>query len=202
MKTDVSDVSAYFADAERIPSLRSLPLAQRPGRRSAVPIRFPMDRSAVHEFAKARVAARLRLMGLTVQTTRPASGSDFIVNQKLRIALRAALLSTHQRKVRQGVRLRRYRYHHWCFNFHRHGQVRTRYCDVFICLPLVPGEQPDLQDAVLIPWEARSGKMFYLHRGKRPYRGKYACYRNAWTELRHWGTSAEAIAVPTRDSAA
>jgi hypothetical protein len=161
-----------------------------------------MSRSAVHEFAKAHVGARLRMMGLAVRTTTPFSGSDFIVNQRLRIALRAALLSTHQRKVRQGARLRRYRYCHWCFNFHRHGQVRTRYCDVFICLPLVPGKQPDLQDAVLIPWEARSGKMFYLHRGKRPYRGKYARYRNAWVQLRQRCASAEAIAVPARDSAA
>jgi hypothetical protein len=161
-----------------------------------------MSRSTVHEFAKAHVAARLRMMGLTVKTTTPFSGSDFLINQRLRITLRAALLSTHQRKLRQGARVRRYRYHHWCFNFHRHGQVRTRYCDVFICLPLVPGEQPDLQDAVLIPWEARSGKMFYLHRGKRPYRGKYARYRNAWGQLRQWCASAEAVTVPTRDGAA
>jgi FHS family L-fucose permease-like MFS transporter len=36
----------------------------------------------------------------------------------------------------------------------------------------------------VIPWEAISGKTFYLPDSRRSYAGKFATYRNAWEQIR------------------
>ncbi len=75
-------------------------------------------------------------------------------------------------------------YRAWNFNFHHRGRIDDRYCDFFVCVPLGMAKPLDLANAYIIPWEARSGKTFYLPDSQRPYSGKYAEYRDAWHQLR------------------
>jgi hypothetical protein len=74
-------------------------------------------------------------------------------------------------------------YRAWNFNFHHRGKVGERYSDFFACIPLVPGQRLDLTNAFVIPWEAISGKTFYLPDSRRSYAGKFAMYRNAWHQI-------------------
>ena len=51
-------------------------------------------------------------------------------------------------------------------------------------MPLGITRSLDLSSVYIIPWEARSGKTFYLPDSQRSYSGKYAEYRNGWHQLR------------------
>ncbi len=59
----------------------------------------------------------------------------------------------------------------------------TKYCDFFVCVPLGTGKPFDPADAFVIPWEALTGKTFYLPEARREYRGKFRPYRNAWDSI-------------------
>jgi hypothetical protein len=87
-------------------------------------------------------------------------------------------------------------YRAWNFNFHHRGKVGERYSDFFACIPLVPGQRLDLANAFVIPWQAISGKTFYLPDSRRSYAGKFAMYRNAWHQIGTEVPSAEAISEP------
>src|SRR5215467_5026829 len=142
-----------------------------------------MDRPGIHDIPKARVVARLREMKLDVQVMDALARHDFLLNSKVRVALRTAFPSSYRRRVRLRKRLYSYVYRAWNFNFHHRGRIDERYCDFFICVPLGAGPL-DLRNAYVIPWEARTGKTFYLPDSQRPYSGKYVVYRNAWDQLR------------------
>lgn len=141
-----------------------------------------VDRLIVHNLPKAMVAARLRAMGFHVEVQKPYAHYDLLLNGTVRLALRTASPSAHQHRLQVGTRRYVYRYRGWGFNFHRHGRMDERYCDVFVCLPLI-SKRPNLRDAYVIPWEACSAKHFWLHDTRRPYSGKYAKYRGAWEKL-------------------
>ncbi len=141
-----------------------------------------MNRCAIHDLPKAHVATRLRKMGLDVQVMRPVTRHDFLLDGKVRVALRSALPFSRLLRMRVGKRWYRYVYQAWVFHFHHHGRIGRRYCDFFICVPLV-SHDPDLRTAFILPWEARGAKAFHLPESRRPYRGKYAPYRNAWQQL-------------------
>src|SRR5262249_18381304 len=66
--------------------------------------------------------------------------------------------------------------------------------DFFACVPLVPGQRLDLAQAFVIPWEAISGKTFYLPDSRRSYAGKFATYRNAWGQIGHGEAGEPALA--------
>lgn len=143
----------------------------------------PVDRLRLHKVATVQIAAQLRRMGLDVQTTNAKTGADLLVNGTVRIAVRAALRTARQHRVRIGDRLYQYRRHIWQFNFHRHGRVGRRYCDYFICLPVaLMHTASNLHEALIIPWRARRGMT--LHIARQPYDGWYAKYRDAWDQLR------------------
>ncbi len=162
------------------PSDRQAPLPQL---LQAEPGPLRVGRCRLHRMATVHVAARLRRMGLDVQPSNPVSGSDLLINDVVRIAVRAALRTTRQQRVRIGGRLYHYQRRSWQFNFHRHGRIGRRYCDYFICLPVTdPSSAPDLRDALIIPWNARRGKTLGIP--QRPYGGWYAKYRDAWEQLR------------------
>ncbi len=170
------------ADGETFPSTveRRPPVDRlRPDDRSPVRV----GRCRLHRMATAHIAAHLRSMGLDVQPTNPVSGSDLLINDGVRIAVRAAHRTTRQQRVRIGGRLYHYQRRSWQFNFHRHGRIGRRYCDYFICLPITdPNRATDLREALIIPWTARRGKTLGIP--QRPYGGWYAKYRNAWEQLR------------------
>lgn len=143
----------------------------------------PVGRRRLHSVATVQIAAQLRRMGLDVQATSPLTGADLLVNDTVRISVRAALRTARQQRVQVGERLYHYQRHSWQFNFHRHGRVGRRYCDYFICLPVALGHTaPNLHEALIIPWKARRGKTLDIPR--QPYEGWYAKYRDAWEQLR------------------
>lgn len=150
-----------------------------------------MDRPGIHDIPKARVLARLRELKLDVEETNPLARYDFLLNGKIRVALRTAFPSSYQRRVRLRKRQYSYVYRAWNFNFHHRGRIDERYCDFLICVPL-GSKRVDLNAAFIIPWQARSGKTFYLPDSQRPYLGKYAKYRAAWDQLR--ASAAAAVA--------
>ena len=141
-----------------------------------------MDRPGIHDIPKARVMARLRAMKLDVQEVEQPVRYDFLLRGRMRVALRAAFPSSYRRRVQLRRRQYRYVYRAWNFNFHHRGRIDERYCDFFVCVPLGAGPL-DLRNAYVIPWEARTGKTFYLPDSQRPYSGKYVVYRNAWELL-------------------
>jgi hypothetical protein len=143
-----------------------------------------MDRPGIHDIPKARVLARLRELKLDVQLAEPLARHDFLLDGRIRVALRTAFPSSYRRRVRLRRRHYSYVYRAWNFNFHHRGRIDEQYCDFFICVPLGISKGLDLSTAYVIPWEARSGKTFYLPDSQRSYAGKYAAYRNAWQQLR------------------
>jgi len=143
-----------------------------------------MDRPGIHDIPKARVRERLRELTSDVRDADPVSRYDFLLNGRIRVAVRTAFPSSYQRRVRSRRRHYTYVYRAWNFNFHHRGRIDEPYCDYFVCVPLGRGTGIDLSAAYVIPWEARTGKTFYLPDSQRPYAGKYASYRDGWEPLR------------------
>src|ERR1039457_942847 len=143
-----------------------------------------MDRPGIHDIPKVRVAAHLPRLKFQVEESDVLSRPDFVLDGRIRVALRTALPNSYRRRVRLRRRLYSYVYRAWNFNFHHRGRIDEQYCDVLICVPLGTSKSLDLEAAYVIPWEARTGKTFYLPDSQRTYAGKYAPYRNAWHLLR------------------
>lgn len=143
-----------------------------------------MNRVEIHEVPKQEVVSYLTRLGHEVTTAPPQSRFDFIIDGEVRLALRVAYPSSSRRRVHVGGRHYNYVYRAWNFNFHHRGKVGERYSDYFACVPLVPQQKLDLSQAFVIPWEAISGKTFYLPDSRRSYAGKFATYRNAWDQIR------------------
>lgn len=142
-----------------------------------------MNRVEIHEVPKAAVADHLTRLGLDFEPSAPQSRYDFLVEGRIRLALRVAFPSASKRRVHVGGRHYLYVYHAWNFNFHHRGKVGDRYADFFACVPLMDNSDLDLSQTFVIPWEAISGKTFYLPDSRRPYAGKFAPYRNSWELL-------------------
>jgi len=142
-----------------------------------------MNRVEIHEVPKAAVAAHLADLGLQFVGAPPQSRLDFLIQGRVRLALRVAFPSPSKRRVHVGGRQYNYVYHAWNFNFHHRGKVGDQYADFFACVPLESAGGLDLAKAFVIPWGAISGKTFYLPDSRRPYAGKFATYRNAWDLL-------------------
>ena len=152
-----------------------------------------MNRVEIHEVPKREVVAHLSQLGHRVDSAPPQARFDFVVNRGVRIALRVAYPSASRRRVHVGGRRYNYVYRAWNFNFHHRGKVGDQYSDFFACIPLVPSQRLDLSKAFVIPWEAITGKTFYLPDSRRPYAGKFAGYRDAWRQI---GSAVE----PTADA--
>ena len=133
--------------------------------------------------------ARLREMKLHVEEMGPLARYDFLLDGKTRVAMRTAFPSSYRRRVQLRARRYSYVYRAWNFNFHHRGRIDEQYCDFLICVPLGTGRL-NLSAAYIIPWEARSGKTFYLPDSKRTYSVKFAKFRDAWDQLRGRGESA------------
>ncbi len=142
-----------------------------------------MNRVEIHEVPKAAVAAHLEQLGLRHAGAPPQSRLDFLIEGRIRLALRVAFPSASKRRVHVGGRHYNYVYHAWNFNFHHRGKVGEQYADFFACVPLSADKALDLSQAFVIPWSAISGKTFYLPDSRRPYAGKFAPFRNAWDLL-------------------
>jgi len=138
-----------------------------------------MDRPGIHDIPKARVRAKLRDLGLEVEAVSPLLRYDFLVNGKLKVALRTAFPSSYKRRVQANERVYDYVYRAWNFNFHHRGRIDEQYCDLFVCVPL-GDRRIDLHRVYVIPWAERTGKTFYLPDSQREYSGKYARFRDAW----------------------
>ncbi len=113
-------------------------------------------------------------------------GYDFLVGDKVRIAVRYAIPTSDRQQVykKRNGELSHYTYKRWTFNFHRHGKIDNRYCDFFVCF-LASANAKARSDVTVfvIPWEAITGLTFCssMREGSsRPYRGKYAVYQDAW----------------------
>ena len=139
-----------------------------------------INRVAIHEVPKQEVVAHIESLGHRVEAAPAQARYDFIVDGRVRLALRVAYPSSSRRRVHVGGRHYRYVYRAWNFNFHHRGEVGECYSDFFACVPLVPERELDLGQAFIIPWSAISGKTFYLPDSRRQYAGKFAVYRNAW----------------------
>ncbi|GIW41556.1 MAG: hypothetical protein KatS3mg076_2133 [Candidatus Binatia bacterium] len=142
-----------------------------------------MDRPAIHDLPKPVVIQHLETLGLTVKEASPMQRYDFTVQGRVRLALRVAFPSSSRRRVRVKRRLYQYVYRAWNFNFHHRGVVGAQYCDFFLCVPLGTGKPPSMEDVYVIPWSAITGKTFYLPEARRPYRGRFARYRNGWQQI-------------------
>ena len=142
-----------------------------------------MNRVEIHDVPKLEVVAHMARLGHQVEAAAPQARFDFIVDGAVRLALRVAYPSSSRRRVHVGGRCYNYVYRAWNFNFHHRGKVGERYSDFFACIPLVPGQRLDLNQAFVIPWDAISGKTFYLPDSRRSYAGKFAMYRNAWRQI-------------------
>jgi hypothetical protein len=155
-----------------------------------------MDRPAIHDLPKPAIADRLRELGLRVGPANAMARYDFVVQGKLRVAVRVAFPSSSRRRVKVSRRQYNYVYRAWNFNFHHRGVVGDRYCDFFVCVPMGTGKPVSLEDAFVIPWSALTGKTFYLPEARRTYRGRFAVYRNDWQQI--VDAAARAAAVGTR----
>lgn len=153
-----------------------------------------MNRVEIHDVPKQEVVSHLTNLSHRVENAPPQARYDFLVDGQIRLALRVAYPSSSRRRVHVGGRHYNYVYRAWNFNFHHRGKVGERYSDFFACVPLVPGQKLDLAQAFVIPWEAISGKTFYLPDSRRSYAGKFATYRNAWDQIGHRATGEPASA--------
>ena len=142
-----------------------------------------INRVAIHDVPKQEIIEHVARLGHQVEAATPQARFDFRIDSKFRLALRVAYPSSSRRRVQVGGRRYNYVYRAWNFNFHHRGEVGERYSDFFACIPLVPGQRVDLAQVFVIPWEAISGKTFYLPDSRRSYAGKFAVYRNAWHQL-------------------
>ena len=148
-----------------------------------------MNRVAIHEVPKQEVAGFIASLGHRADPAPPQSRYDFLIDGQIRLALRVAYPSSSRRQVQIGGRRYNYVYRAWNFNFHHRGKVGEQYSDFFACIPLVQNQEIDLHETFIIPWEAISGKTFYLPDSRRAYAGKFAHYRNAWRQLAAAGTA-------------
>jgi hypothetical protein len=148
-----------------------------------------MNRQLKHQVARTAVAGRLRRMGLNVREVDRNGKYDLLVNDQLRVALRVAFPGRYAHTVTVNGKRYAYDYRSWNFNFHRHGRWEHRYCDVFVCV----AKQRRAEDEVfIIPATAVTGPTFSLHGAGKPYRGRYAAYRNRWSVFANHETAAEA----------
>jgi hypothetical protein len=117
-------------------------------------------------------------MGLTVREVPRSDGYDLLVNGQTRVALRVAFPGRYAHAVTVSGKRYAYDYRSWSFNFHRHGRWDRKYCDVFVC---IAKRRRGADEIFVIPANAVSGPTFSLHgAGTKPYRGRYAPYRNRW----------------------
>jgi len=142
-----------------------------------------------HANAATICAMALRAMGLEAKRGVDfRDGYDFLVNGKVRIAVRYAIPTADREQTyrKRSGEISRYVYKRWTFNFHRHGELGERYCDFFVCfLASADSRTRNTSDVTVftIPWEAITGLTFCssVREGStRTYRGKYAKYRDAW----------------------
>ncbi len=124
-------------------------------------------------------------MGLEVEEVSRAEGYDLLVGGSVRVALRIAYPGRYAHTVTVAGKRYAYDYRSWNFNFHRHGRWTKRYCDVFVC---IAKRRRAADEVFVIPASAISGPTFSLHGAGKPYRGRYAPYRNRWSmiaQLKH-----------------
>jgi len=137
-----------------------------------------MNRQSKHQLARTTVVEHLRSIGLQVQEVSRTEGYDLLVNGTVRLALRIAFPGQYAHTVRVAGKRYAYDYQSWSFNFHRHGRWDLTYCDVFVC---IAKRRRGADETFVIHANAISGPTFSLHgTGMRPYRGRYARYRDAW----------------------
>lgn len=160
-----------------------------------------MDRPAIHELPKKEIAKQLRSMGLQVEEAGSTDRFDFLVDGGIRIAIRVAFPSSSRRRVKLQKRSYSYVYRAWNFNFHHRGVMAARYSDFFVCVPLGTGKAMSLDDAFILPWEALTGKTFYLPESRRTYRGKFKVFRGAWGLIAE-AERAAAVAAEDEEAAA
>ena len=140
-----------------------------------------MNRQYKHQKAHAFISSKLERMGFVVESMPRAEGYDLLVNGEFRVALRVAFPGRYAHTVTVGGKRYSYNYRSWSFNFHRHGRWDRAYCDVFVCIAKRRGGADEI---FVIPAGAVSGPTFSLHgAGIKPYRGRYACYRDRWSVL-------------------
>ena len=149
-----------------------------------VKVQKGINRVAIHEVPKQEVIDHIAQLGHQVEAAPAQTRYDYLIDGRLRLALRVAFPSSSRRRVHVGGRHYRYVYKAWNFNFHHRGEVGECYSDFFACVPLIPDQHLDLAQAFIIPWSAISGKTFYLPDSRRSYAGKFAVFRNAWHLLR------------------
>jgi hypothetical protein len=147
-----------------------------------------LNRQSKHQHARTVVAARLRGQGHDVQEVARTKGYDLLINGETRVALRVAFPGRYAHTVIVAGKRYAYDYRSWSFNFHRHGRWDRTYCDVFVCIAKRRG---GVDETFVIPASAISGPTFSLHgAGTKPYRGRYAPFRDAW-DLFAQGTTAQ-----------
>ncbi len=136
-----------------------------------------MNRHHKHDVARNAIVTRLRRLGFDVADAARNSKYDLLVTGDIRVALRVAFPGKYAHTVTVNGQRYVYNYTSWNFNFHRHGRWEDRYCDVFVC---IVKQRRAADEIFVIPAAAISGPTFSLHDSDKPYRGRYAEYRNRW----------------------
>ena len=147
-----------------------------------------MNRQIKHQQARTAIANRLRRMGCDVQQVSRDGKYDLLINSELRVALRVAFPGQYAHTVTVNGRRYAYDYQSWNFNFHRHGRWERKYCDVFVC---IAKRRRTADEIFVIPATAVTGPTFSLHDAGKPYRGRYAGYRNRWSVFQNHQPQAE-----------
>ena len=144
-----------------------------------------MSRHDKHLAARKAVANLLRRRGLEVREAGYNAKYDLLVNRCQRVCLRVAFPGRYAHTVIVKGKRYAYDYRSWNFNFHRHGEWERNYCDIFVC---IAKRRHGEDEVFVIPANAISGPTFSLHGAGKPYRGRYAAYRDAWDIFSLGGT--------------
>lgn len=151
-----------------------------------------MNRQLKHLEARAPIARRLRRLGMVVTEAPRDTRYDLLVNHRTRVALRVAYPGRYAHTVTVSGKRYAYDYQSWNFNFHRHGRWDRSYCDVFVCIAKYRRATDEI---FVIPAFAISGPTFSLHGAGKPYRGRYAVFRDRWGVITDFRPSAESASA-------
>ncbi len=138
-----------------------------------------------HSDSRNYVSAKIRKhLGLEAQLKNPQWGDDcdLLLENGVKIAVRSSVLRRYRHTVCSRGKSYTYKYEGWHFILHTRGVQNLGRANFVACVAR-GSVGPRTHDVYIIPRKKILAKTFLLHRGKAPYLGRYARYKNAWRNL-------------------